>query len=50
VSDPRAQAAPTTAAGQNKLHYVLLMVFPGALGSLIHVLVARPAPKAVGGI
>lgn len=38
------------AAGQNKLLYVLLMVFLGVLGSLIYVLVARPALKAVGGI
>ena len=36
------------AAGQNKLVYVLLMVFLGVVGTLIYVLVARPELRRVG--
>jgi len=30
-------------AGQNKILWVLLMVFLGALGTILYVLIARPA-------
>jgi hypothetical protein len=30
-------------AGQNKILWILLMVFLGALGTLLYVLIARPA-------
>jgi hypothetical protein len=34
-------------AGQSKLLYVLLMVFLGLLGTLLYVLIARPALKRI---
>jgi hypothetical protein len=37
-----------TAAGQDKLIFVLLMVFLGVIGTLVYVLVARPALRSVG--
>ena len=32
-----------TVAGQNKILWVLLMVFLGVLGTILYVLIARPA-------
>lgn len=37
-----------TAAGQNKIVYVALMVLLGVVGSLVYVVVARPQLRAAG--
>ena len=37
-------------AGQNKLLFVLLMVFLGLIGTLIYALVARRAIRQTGGL
>lgn len=39
----RAPDQAWVAAGQNKILWVLLMVFLGVLGTVLYVLIARPA-------
>jgi len=36
------------AADQNKLLYVLLMIFLGVIGTIVYVVVARPALRRAG--
>ena len=37
------------AAGQNKLLWVLLIVFLGILGSILYMVIPRPSLKAISG-
>ncbi len=37
------------AAGQNKLLWVLLIVFLGFLGSILYMVIPRPSLKAISG-
>ncbi len=37
------------AAGQNKLLWVLLIVFLGILGSILYMVIPRPGLKAISG-